>query len=316
MGKRLAPALIIAAGCMWGTVGLFVRYLSDAGLDAMSIVEARLFGAFIITFIGLLIYDRRLLRVKRKDLWCFVGSGVASGIFLNFFYSTAIEMVSLALAATLLSTAPVFVIILSALLFRERITPAKLRSLALAFCGCALASGLFDGIGAFSLPGLAVGLASGLGYALYSVFSRLAINRGYSSLTINIYSFLFASVGCCFFADFGRIGGLLAASPLPFGSFLLLHAVIASVAPYMLYTFGMKYVDTGRASILVSCEPVAATLFGVIAYREIPSLLTAAGVALVLLALVLLNLPPRPPAGKQAPSIGNRPPDAALPPDR
>jgi drug/metabolite transporter (DMT)-like permease len=291
MHKKLATAVIIVSGCMWGTVGLFVRYLSDAGLDAMSIVEARMFAAFIITFIGVLIYDRKLLKIKLRDIWCFVGSGLASGFFLNFFYSTAIEMVSLALAATLLSTAPIFVIFLSAILFREKIIGIKLNSLALAFGGCALASGLFDSLTVFSPAGVIIGLASGLGYALYSVFSRLAMNRGYSSLTVNVYSFLIASVGCCFFTDFGKLGALLGDSPLPFGSFLLLHAVVASVAPYMLYTYGMKYVDTGRASILVSCEPVAATVFGIFAYGEIPTPLTITGVALVLLALVILNLP-------------------------
>ncbi|KMT22566.1 transporter [Clostridium cylindrosporum DSM 605] len=291
MLKRVAPFLAILAGCMWGSVGFFVRHLSTLNLSNMTIVESRMGGAAIMLVVGLLIYDRNLLKIKLKDSWCFIGTGILSMAFFNYCYNAAINITSLSLAAILLATAPIFVILLSRIIFGEKITSIKLKSLILALIGCVFVSGIFDGGASFSLLGILLGIASGIGYALYSIFSRFAMNKGYSSLTINAYSFIFATIGGAFFSDFDLLGKALIKSPLSLGGFLFLHALIASVAPYVLFTFSLKYMDTGGASILASCEPVTATLLGLMIYKEIPSVLSIIGIALVLVALALLSNP-------------------------
>ncbi|MGI6684470.1 MAG: EamA family transporter [Bacillota bacterium] len=159
--------------------------------------------------------------------------------------------------------------------------------------GCILVSGIFDGDKSFSLFGFLVGLASGIGYALYSIFSRFAINKGYRSLTINVYSFIFATIGAAFFSDFSSLGKALSQSGLSLGIFLFFHSLIGSAAPYVLFTYSLKYIDTGRASILASCEPVTATFLGIWLYKEIPSVLSVIGIVLILTALVLLSNPNR-----------------------
>ena len=287
----ISPILAIIAGCMWGSAGFFVRYLSSLGLNNMTILECRVGGAMIIILIGILIYDKSLLKIRLKDSWCFLGTGIVSMAFFNYCYNAAINVTSLSLAAILLSTAPIFVIILSRIIFNEKITSVKLKSLILAFVGCALVSGIFGGGASFSLPGILLGLASGFGYGLYSIFSRFAMNKGYDSLTINVYSFIFATIGCAFFTDFNLLGKLLIESPLSIGGFLIFHALILSVAPYILFTLSLKYIDTGRASILASCEPITATILGIIIYKEIPSIISLIGIVLVLLALALLSKP-------------------------
>jgi drug/metabolite transporter, DME family len=289
--RRIAPLLAILAGCMWGSVGFFVRYLSELNLSTMTIVESRMGGAMIMMVIGLAIYDRNLLKIKLKDSWCFIGTGMLSMAFFNYCYTAAINLTSLSLAAILLATAPIFVIVLSRIIFGEKITSIKLLSLILAFGGCVFVSGIFDGGISFSIMGILIGLASGFGYALYSIFSRFAMNKGYSSLTINVYSFIFATIGGAFFSDFGQLVKALSQSPLSLGIFLIFHALIASVAPYILFTFSLKYLDIGRASILASGEPITATLIGLLLYKEIPSVFSVIGIVLVLAALALLSNP-------------------------
>ena len=41
MNRRIASLMIVGAGCLWGTMGLFVRRMGDMGLRSMEIVEAR-----------------------------------------------------------------------------------------------------------------------------------------------------------------------------------------------------------------------------------------------------------------------------------
>lgn len=60
--------------------------------------------------------------------------------------------------------------------------------------------------------------------------------------------------------------------------------------PYLLYTYGLSGMETGRASIMASVEPVVATIVGAAVFRERMSALSYAGVVLVLSAVVLLNV--------------------------
>ncbi|MDY3870430.1 MAG: DMT family transporter [Clostridiaceae bacterium] len=140
--KRLAPFLVMLAGCLWATLGLFVRHFNDVGLTSMEILEARniLSAAALFLFLGL--FRRELLRVRAKDMWCFAGGGIGSVILFNYCYFQTIQRSSLSVAAILLYTSPIFVLLLSVPLFGEKLTKKKVFCLIMAFTGCALAGGL------------------------------------------------------------------------------------------------------------------------------------------------------------------------------
>ena len=65
--KKLAPFLVILAGCLWGTMGIFVRHLNAIGLEAMEIVEARAVLTAAAMFAALVLFRRDLLRVPFLD---------------------------------------------------------------------------------------------------------------------------------------------------------------------------------------------------------------------------------------------------------
>ena len=56
------------------------------------------------------------------------------------------------------------------------------------------------------------------------------------------------------------------------------------------YTVELDHMEAGKASILCSCEPVAAMVFGVFFFREIPTVLSITGLIIVLVALAMLVL--------------------------
>ena len=72
---------ILLAGILWGCMGLFVRPLSQKGLNSWDIVFLRAVLTAVCMGIFLLIYDRRLFRIKLKDIWCFLGTGLLSIVF-------------------------------------------------------------------------------------------------------------------------------------------------------------------------------------------------------------------------------------------
>lgn len=186
---------VIAAGSLWGFMGFFRRTLESKGIDAIGCMTARCVFAAVAFMIAILITDRSAFKIKLRDLWCFFGTGIISFLIFGLCYFKAMDYMSLSAAAILLYTAPCFVIIMSALLFKEKLTKKKLLAMLLAFLGCCFVSGLGSGSTHISGMGIVLGICSGTCYALFSIFSRFAINRGYNSLTINLYSCILAGVG-------------------------------------------------------------------------------------------------------------------------
>ena len=243
----------------------------------------------IFLFLFLLVYDRRLLKIRLRDIWCFIGTGIVSMAFFNFCYFSLITISTLSVAAVMLYTAPVFVMILSAILFRERMTKNKAAALLLTVLGCIFVTGVIGDAASLSLRAILLGLGAGLGYALYSIFSRFALRKGCHSFTISFYTFLFASIATIPMADFRKIAAV-GTSSLFMLLFCLFSGFVTTALPYILYNFGLAGMENGQAAIIASIEPVVATLLGFFAFHERLTGGNLIGIVLVLAAIVLSNL--------------------------
>lgn len=294
MIKKTALILPVISGALWGSAGIFIRILREAGFDSITVISSKAMLAVVILFLGMLFFKREYLKIKIKDLWLFVGSGIFGIFLLNVGYNAAVEQLTLSLAAVLLSLSPVFVMIFARLIFKERITVKKVICTAFAVFGCTLVSGILEGnsAGNISISGIALGTSAAVFYALYSIFSKIAMERGYSVFTIVLYSTLIISAVLIPFTDFGVIGSFVETAPLKNWVFLVIYAIATIVLPYMLYTIALQYVDAGKVAILgAGGEPSAAMIFGILIYSEIPSVLSVAGLVITIAALAFICLP-------------------------
>lgn len=291
MNKKLTGTIyILIAASLWGSMGIFSRYLNAAGLGAFEVTQVRVTVGLIFVGTYLLLFNRPLLKIKLRDLWCFLGTGIVSLLFFCICYFKSMEYVSIATAGVLLYTAPTFVMLMSLVLFKERLTSSKILALVLSFVGCALVSGI-GGDGA-NIVGILLALASGFFYALYSIFGRYAINRGYSSWTIVFYTFLFSSVGCAFLSDFGRIKSV-AFSSAQNALLCIGLGLITGFLAYIFYSMGLEQIESSRASILASLEPVVGTALAMLFFAEFPSIYGVIGIVLVILAIAMLSVTPK-----------------------
>ena len=285
--------LILLAGIFWGSMGIFVRALGRYGFSPLQITAARL--SFAALGFGLILRLREPggFALRTRDIPLFLGLGWGSILFFTVCYFTAITIMPLSTAAILLYTSPIWVTLLSVLLFGERLSGRKLLALALAFGGCVLVSGL--GGGGLRFTALLIGLGSGLGYGLYSILGSIALRR-YSPYAVTCWTFLLAAVGSWPLCAPGDFLEKLRAAPSPAALLLLLAltAVVTAVIPFLAYTLGLRRVEASRAAILATVEPLMATLLGVFLFREKLGLLSLAGIALILAAVLLLNLPAKP----------------------
>ena len=251
---------------MWGCIGIFVRLLTAAGLTSMENVALRGTLSAALYGIFLALTNRQALRISPRHWYYFFGSGVCSLVFFNWCYFTCINLSSMSVAAVLLYTSPVFVTLLSAVLFRERITPVKIVALLVTFAGCALVTGLFP-LGQERVSGftILVGLGSAFGYALYSIFGKLALKH-YQSPTITFYTMLFAGVFAVPISGLWRHLDLLLNWRAVVGGLGI--SVGCTIFAYLLYTDGLKDAEAGKAAILATVEPFVAAVLGIVIFHE------------------------------------------------
>ena len=286
--RNMGPGLILLAGVFWGSMGIFVRKLGEYGFSSIQIVSIRVTLAAVIFCLLLAVKDPGGFRISLRDLPLFLGLGFGSVLFFTVCYFTAIRMMPLSTAAILLYTSPIWILLMSVLFFREKLSGRKLAALVMAFGGCVLVSGISGG--GLSLKGLLVGLGAGIGYGLYSILGTVALRR-YSPYTVTTWTFVLAAVGSWLIGRpaelLAKIGG--AENPAGLVLFCILTAVVTAVIPFLAYTLGLRSVEAGRAGILATVEPMVATLFGILVFGEKLTLLSGLGMLLILAAVVLLN---------------------------
>lgn len=286
MKKYLPHICVLASGVLWGLIGIFNRRLTGAGLSVGSIVLIRNFGSMLVLGVLFLLKDPKIFRIKARHIPIFLGTGVVSVLLFTLCYFTCQKLCSLAVAAVLLYTSPAFVVILSAILWKDKITKRKLIALLLAFLGATLVTGLWSGDASVTAWGAALGVASGLFYGLYSIFGRYALAH-YKPFTVTFYTFLFAGLGALAAL---RPAELAAGFATPGVALTALGLIaVCTVAPYLLYTYGLAGMDSGKAAILASVEPVTAAIVGVLAFGEPMRAAVLLGLACILLCVYILK---------------------------
>lgn len=288
--KKLAVLFVLLAGTLWGMIGIFVRRYEELGLSSLQTAALRISLTAVMFALFVLIYKPKLYKIHLRHIWCFLGTGIVSVALFTYCYFTSIHLSDLSVAAVLLYTAPAFVMLFSLIFFKEKMTLLKALSLVLAVLGCAMTTGVIGGALNVTLEGFLFGLGSGVCYALYSIFSRFALDRGYEPFTVTLYTFFFAAAASVPLIDVRPVIDVVTADV---GSvfYALLFALVSCLLPYVFYTLGLKYIASSTASVIATVEPVVATGVGALFFGETMNIpFGYIGVALVFLSVVLINL--------------------------
>ena len=288
--KKTAPWAaylgILTAAALWGIIGIWNRQLMALGLSPTGIVAVRNFGGMALLAAIFAVKDRSVFRVRKAHLKYFFGTGIVSVVLFTVCYFSCQKLCSLAVASILLYTAPSFVVVMSAILWKEPVTKKKLTALLLTLVGCALVCGLFAGDLTVTLPGILLGLGAGFFYALYSIFGRYALGH-YGSMTVTVWTFLFAGPASLLLVKPAEMAAVLVQPK----AWLLAGALVvfSTVLPYIFYTGGLAKVEAGKASIMASLEPVVASLMGVVLFSEPMGIQTLLGIVCVLAGVYILR---------------------------
>jgi drug/metabolite transporter (DMT)-like permease len=284
--------LCLLSAAAFGTLGIFGRLASDAGATIASTLLVR-FGVAAVMFWVVLRFTGgwgRLRRLPRHVVLTGLGLGAVGYSLQSGLYFAAIERLDVSLVALLLYTYPAFVTVAALVLGRASASLRTISALTIASFGLVLVL-LAAGTGSFDLGGALLALAASVTYTTYILVSDRIIGAidplALAALVLTGATASFAVAGL-------TTGSLDLALPAEAWLWLLLIAVVSTVVAVSAFFAGLRRVGPSEAAILSTFEPVVTVA---LAYAVLSERLTGAqlcGGALVLAAVILLQLRPRP----------------------
>ena len=284
--------LVLCAGILWGSIGFFVRKLNGLGVDTELTAFMRIFCAWIILIPLLtgmsLKSGRNYFKISKKGLLQCLIMGIVTQAFFNLSYSGCINSVGVAMGSVLLYTAPIFVSILSRLLFKEEINARKGISLVINLLGCfIMVTGGDLSVLKVSGIGILLGIGAGFFYAMVTILGKFTSDE-VDPFTMVFYNFLFGWISLALISN--PIPKIAAVSDLHFWLLAFGYGLIPTVGSYLFYMNGISHdVELSRVPIIASVEPIIATIIGLLVFSENITLVNALGLVIVLFSIVLMN---------------------------
>jgi len=286
----IGAALVLIASVGFSTRGVLTKLAYPHGVDAVTLLTLRMLFSLPLFLLMALVARQGAEPLKRAD-WMMV---LALG-FIGYYLSSLLSFLALVhvpagLERLLLYLTPTIVVVLSALMLRQRIRRHHLIALVLTYGGIVLVLG--ENITISVEPqAVAIGavlvLASALTYAVYLLGSGTVIPRmGSARFTA------YASGTACVYviAQFLLIRDLQALLlPMPVYVYAALMAVVCTVVPTWMMAEGIRRIGTSQSALLSSIGPVSTITLASLVLDEPVTPVQLAGALLVLAGVGLVT---------------------------
>lgn len=276
MSYKNALTRFLIAMTIWGTVGVLVHFIP---LPSSIIANVRGIIGSLFLLIVLAVKRRHLDgQAIRRNLKYLLPCGVALGFNWVLLFESY-NMIGVGIGTVLYYLAPVFVILLSPLLFKEKLTAFRCLCAATALVGMILTSGVIGAGESWNAKGVLLALGSAGMYAAIVLLSKQQKNisaydttifeLGVSAVVLLVYNLLtvdFSTLQC-------TSRGLI---------MLLVVAILHTGIAYSLYFGAIPYLPVQTSAICSYIDPIVAIIASAIILREPMTLLSGIGAVLVL----------------------------------
>lgn len=297
---------VLLAACCWGMIGtsyaLFRRWFD---VDELTLVTLRALSAVMVLVLWWGVTGRRLDIPSRRDVGALalLGFVAVTCFYLSLIY--AFTYTSVSVATLLLYLAPTIVNLGAALFLAEPLTRPCVIALAVSLAGCGLIVEIYrpanlEG----NLLGIGFCLAAAVTYASYSLLSKPMMLR-MPSETIVLGHLAFGAAGLLLI----KLIASPAVWPPALGLIIIgLHCgVVLTLIPVISYTYGLRGLPTGEASIIATLEPVVAMALASVVLHERLTAPQLLGASCVLGSVMLLATGRRGPGVSRIPARGSLP---------
>jgi DME family drug/metabolite transporter len=282
-GSLWGVLAIALAAALWAAAASVARSLFDDGVEPLELVQARAY----VTFLGLAVIPAAWRRPGRGASIAGVVALGAAIALVNVSYYVAIDHLDVAVAIVLQYTAPVGVVAWTAITTAKRPSGNVVLTLVGAILGVVLVSGILEGVEELSGLGIAMGLCAAIMFATYTILSE-RVGGAYGVLGALLRGFAVTSAAWVLYQlPRGFPSALIEDGHL---GRVLFVGVGGTLAPFLLYLWGVQRVRAERAAIVATLEPVLAGLFAWLWLGQVLSLVQMIGGAIVIASVAWLQL--------------------------
>jgi drug/metabolite transporter (DMT)-like permease len=276
---------VVLAGIGFGFLGIFGRWAFSHDLSIGELLFWRFFLAAILMWSYALVFNRKLIFIKPGQ--------ILTSIFLGFFgyavfstlYFEAIKGISVALAAILLFTFPIFVSLGAHFVLGDKLS--RLQWLCLGVASIGLIILLWGDLEVQSVKAIVSGLAAAITYSIYVLISG-RVQQNVNSVASSMYVISAAAAGLYIYHQ-PPLTKILSFNLNQLGIILGI-SILSSIMPLTLFLAGLQKMKSAEASILVMLEPVVATLAAWLIFNETISQVQSIGAVMVFAALITNSL--------------------------
>lgn len=280
MSERIFGALVVAlsASC-FGTTAIFVKVAYQGGVDVIAVLTLRFVIAAAV--MGVLMRHRRLAWPRRENIRMLVVMGGLCYVAQSFSFFSALNHASAALVALLLYLYPFIVTALTAVLFNQALTRARMVCLIAALAGTALVIGA-DVSG--TPLGITLGVLAAVFYSIYLLIGN-RVMRAENPLAAATVTTMSAAAVYCVVALIER--PMFPQTMTTWGAVVAI-AVVSTAIPMVALFIGIRHLGAADAATLSTIEPVVTALLAAAFLGENLGPLQWIGGLIILVAVIAL----------------------------
>ena len=275
---RRSVLMMVSSMLIFGTIGVFRRYLPvSSGFLAFS---RGILGGLCILLFAKLKNKEAAGKMPRRVLLGLIVSGALIGINWMLLFE-AYNHTTVAVATLCYYMQPTIVMLLSPLIFRERLTARKSACAAAAILGMILVSGVIGDSGAQGgdIRGVLLGLGAAVFYSAVVIMNnKIRGINAYRKTTVQMLSAGAVMIPYLLLTDGFRTDGFTPAAV----ALLLVVGIVHTGIAYVLYFGSMDGLRVQSVAILSYIDPVSALLFSAFLLGERLSVLNIAGAVMII----------------------------------
>ncbi len=287
MNHRKGYIAISLAAVLWGVAASVAKSFFNNAYEPLILVQMRVTLSFAVLFLFFLSTNRLLLKFSIKDIPHFLIVGILGVAGSNYFYYSAIKETNVSTSILVQYTAPIMVMIYTVVFQKEKLTVPKISALVLSLSGIFLAIGAYNPeIIKINKIGIIYALLAAVSFSIFNISGK-SLTQKYSIWTGLIYLLGAATLFWSFintpmeifeanysFEDWNVFGVI---------------ALISILIPYSLYYYGLHHIQSSKAIIISTLEPIVAIISEWLFLNGRMGIIQVVGAILVITAIVVLQ---------------------------
>ncbi|HOC08653.1 MAG: EamA family transporter [Clostridiales bacterium] len=288
--KLRGSTLVILAAFFYGINVVISKTAYTEGANPMFVLAMRfLIASVLLWSYNLVSKGRESARASAGQLKVLVIIGGAVYAAFSMFYYNSINHIPVSLASVIFYLYPVVVNVFMITVIGERVVPRQILALIMATLGCFLM--VWSPVSDYNVLGILLAFGACFSFSTYLILLDSKFAESLKSLEpLTVTAYITSAAAITLLASALLTGSLWAAVTPKAWLAVLASAFFSTFLSNLLFFTGLRETGSSRASILSTFEPVVSVALGVIMLDEVLTLFQFSGVAMIIVAVIIINM--------------------------